>query len=284
MLYSNEANLVFIHVPKNAGKSMRHAFARSTGLSYSFLARDLGVSEARAAQLMDEEVEVAEVGPVKPAHLPLAIVEHRFPATWATLRSAKSFILVRPPRDRFFSALMQRLGEFGDVGAIRTDNPLVREEAARVCEWLDGRGPFSDVQYIHFSRQTDYADLRGERIVSAVYPLDRIDLAARWIEIETGMRLDVAHDHARREPKRWAGALQPAARVIGRKMMPRAIKKAIYPLWMNSGVFADASNRYRSIDLGHDVERFIASYYACDARLYEDAASGARAMAQRAIA
>lgn len=284
MLYSHEANLVFIHVPKNAGKSMRYAFERSMGLSYSFLARDLGVNEACAAQLMDEEVEVAGLGLVKPAHLPLAIVEHGFPATWTTIRAAKSFILVRPPRDRFFSALMQRLGEFGDVGAIRTDSPQVREEAARVCEWLDGRGPFSDVEYIHFSRQSDYADLRGERVVSAVYPLDRIDLAACWIETETGIRLDVAHDHARREPKRWAGALQPAARFIGRKVMPRAVKKAIYPFWMNSGVFADAANRYGSIDLGHEVERFIADYYACDARLYEEATMGAQGTAQRAIA
>lgn len=278
MLYSDQANLVFLHVPKNAGKSIRHAFARGGGLSWSYLASDLGVDEARAEQLMDEEVEVSGLGPVKPAHLPLPVIASHFPATWAVIRAAKSFILVRPPRDRFFSALMQRLGEFGGVGTIRADDPAVRREAERVCRWLNGRGAFSTVEYIHFSRQSDYADLGGERVVSAIFPLERIDLAARWIEAETGVRLDIAHDHARREPRRWAGAVQPAARFIGRRLMPAAVKKAIYPLWMNSGVFADAASRYQAIDLGAEVEGFIADYYACDARLYEEAACAAAAI------
>lgn len=271
MLYSEQANLVFIHVPKNAGKSIRNAFARSTGLSWSFLASDLHVSDARAGQMMDEEVHVPGLGAVKPAHLPLPVIEAHFPATWTTIRSARSFVLVRPPRDRFFSALMQRLGEFAGVQGVRADDPLVCREAARVCEWLEGRGVFCDVEYIHFSRQTDYADLRGERVVSAIFPLDRIDAAARWIEAETGLRLDVAHDHARREPRRWAGVIQPAARFIGRRVMPSAMKKAFYPLWMNSGAFSDAASRYDAIDLGEDVERFIAHYYAADASLYDEA-------------
>lgn len=284
MLYSEQANLVFIHVPKNAGKSIRNAFARDAGLSYSYLASDLGVSEARAARLMDGETDVPGLGTVKPAHLPLPVIEAHFPATWATIRSARSFILVRPPRDRFFSALMQRLGEFADVRAIRADDPLVRREAAIVCNWLDRRGAFCDVEYVHFSRQTDYADLRGDRVVSAIFPLDRIDLAARWIEGETGLRLDIAHDHARREPRRWAGVIQPAARFIGRRMMPRAVKKALYPLWMNSGVFSDAASRYQSIDLGADIERFIADYYAGDARLYEEAVCSTDAALKSATA
>lgn len=275
MLYSEQANLVFLHVPKNAGKSIRHAFANSTDLSWSFLASDLDASEACAEQLMDGEVEVAGLGRVKPAHLPLSVIESRFPAMWATIRGAKSFILVRPPRDRFFSALMQRLGEFGDAGAIRLDDPLVRQEAARVCQWLEGRGPFSTVEYIHFSRQIDYAELCGERVVSAVFPVERVDLAARWIEAQTGLHVDVTHDHARREPRKWVGAIQPAARFIGRRLMPGVMKQAIYPLWMNSGVFSDAASRYRSIDLSGEIERFIADYYACDARLYEEAACAA---------
>lgn len=275
MLYSEHAGLVFVHVPKNAGKSIRNAFARSGSLSWSFLASDLGVSEARAAQLMDEEVDVPGLGRVKPAHLPLPVVESHFPATWATIRSGRSFILVRAPRDRFFSALMQRLGEFADVRGLRADSPLVRGEAARVCEWLEGRGAFCDVEYIHFSRQTDYADLRGDRVVSAIFPMDRTELAARWIETEAGLRLDIGHDHARREPHRWAAAIQPAARYVGRRLMPHAMKKALYPLWMNSGVFSDAASRYETIDLGGDVERFIADYYASDARLYEEAMSRA---------
>jgi hypothetical protein len=284
LLYSEEANLVFIHVPKNAGKSMRNAFARGMTLSHAFLAGDLGVDEARGEAMMDGEVDVPGIGAVKPAHLPLAIAEAHFPRTWATIRRARSFILVRSPRERFFSALMQRLGEFRDAGPIRADDPLVRDEARRVCEWLAGRGPFGEAEYIHFSRQADYADLRGERVVSAVFPVERIDLAARWVEAETGLRIDVAHDHARREPRKWAGVIQPAARFIGRRVMPRAMKKAIYPLWMNSGAFANAASRYDALDLGGEVEAFVAEYYACDALLHREALRGTEAPAMRVVA
>lgn len=269
---------MFLHVPKNAGKSIRHAFARSASLSWSYLAADLGVDEARAEQLMDGQVEVAGLGLVKPAHLPLPIIEAAFPKTWETLRSARSFILVRPFRDRFFSALLQRLGEFGGARGVRADDPLVRCEAERVCSWLDGRGPFSTVEYIHFSRQTDYADLRGERVVSAVFPVSRIDLAASWIKAETGVRLDIAHDHARREPRKWAASIQPLARFFGRRLLPAGVKKAVYPLWMSSGVFASAADRYGAIHLGDAVEQFIADYYAADAALYDEAARRANAM------
>jgi hypothetical protein len=284
MLYCEPARLVFLHVPKNAGKSVRKAFARCEGLSHDFLASDLGVDEVRAEELMDGEVDVPGLGPVKPAHLPLPIIEAHFPAMWRKIRSSRSFIFVRPPRDRFFSALMQRIGEFGGSVAIRADDPQVRREAEGVCEWLAGREAFSTVEYIHFSRQIDYAELRGKRIVSAAFPLDRLDLAARWVEDETGLRLEFPHEHARREPRRWAGAIQPAARFLGRRLMTPGMKKALYPLWMNSGVFSDAAGRYRAIDLGAEVEGFIAEYYARDARLYADSVQRARIVDQGSAA
>ena len=284
MLHCPAENLVFLHVPKNAGKSVRHALSRHAALSWSFLASDLGVNEARAERAMDEEVEVHGLGIVKPAHLPLPIIAGHFPQTWATIRSARSFILTRPPRDRFFSALMPRLGEFADMRSIRADDSRVRQEAEHVCAWLDGRDDFADVEYIHFSRQVDYADHGGERIVSALFPLEHIGSAAHWLAIETGLHLEFAHDHVRREPRKWAGALQPAARMVGRRVLPLALKKAIYPLWRNSGIFADAAGRYDSIDLGPDVERFISDYYAADVRLHAEAVAFAERLEIRSVA
>lgn len=285
MLYLKDANLAFLHIPKNAGQSVRKAMMDSGTLSYAAMASDLGVTEAQAEDLMEAGVDTLPgLGVVQPEHVPLAFIESHFPATWATLTGARSFILVRPPRDRFFSALLQRLREYRGQGAIRADDPIVAEEAGRICEWLDQRGPFCDMTHIHFSRQADYANLRGERIVSAVFPMDRADLAAQWVATETGLQLDVTHDHARREPRKWANPIQPAARFIGRKLLPRPIKKAIYPLWMNSGAFANAASRYQSIALSPSVEAFIADYYGCDTALYEEAASKARAQPHAAVA
>ena len=271
MLYNPKRNLAFIHIPKNAGQAVRKALSEAEPISYASFAADMKVDEARAEALMEEGTAFPDIGLVQPEHLPLAFLKSHFPDSWQVLTGAKSFILVRTPRDRFLSALMQRLREYGGAGAIRADDPLVAREAHHVCTWLDGRGAFCDKEYIHFSRQVDYADCDGERIVSAIFPLDRTDAAAAWVEAETGLAIDVTHDHARREPKGWARSLQPAARFIGRNLMPLPLKRAIYPLWTKSAVFANASKRYKTVDLGADVERFIADYYAADAAMYEEA-------------
>lgn len=281
MLHIDSANLSFIHIPKNAGQSVRRAMAECGTLSFAAMAADLKVSEEHAAKLMEAGVDIAGLGTVQPEHVPLAFLESNFPASWDVLRGAKSFLLARPPRDRFFSALLQRMREYHGFGAIRADDPAVVEEALRICDWLNGRESFCDMQFIHFSRQADYADLRGERIIGAVFPIDRTDLAARWVERETGLSLDITHDHARREPVKWASSIQPAARFIGRKLLPLPIKRAIYPFWMNSGAFANAAGRYHDIDLGSDVEGFVEEYYACDAALYAEAARKAQAVSSR---
>lgn len=276
MLYLQAHNLAFIHVPKNAGKSVDRALRPHGSLNFDDFARDCGVSADRAEQIMGENVQdFLGLGPVKPIHLPLAYVEAHLPSCWSTLQQANSFIFVRSPRSRFFSALLQRLGEYADVQALRADDPRVKLEAQRVCAWLDGRGPFCDMQYIHFARQVDYAELGGERIVSAIFPLDRADLAEQWALHRTGLTLQIAHDHARREPRKWARSIQPAARFLGRKLLPDAVREAVYPLWKNSGLFANASGRYDSVSLGTDVEQFISAYYADDAALYDEACRNA---------
>jgi len=276
MLYLKTHNLAFVHVPKNAGKSVDRALRSSGKLDFDDFARDCGVTAERAEHLMGDNVDdFLGLGPVKPIHLPLAYVESHLPRSWAALRQAHSFIFVRQPRARFFSALLQRLGEYADVQALRADDPRIVLEAQRVCAWLDGRGPFCDMQYIHFARQIDYAALRGARIISAIFPLDRTDLAERWVSEKTGLSLRIAHDHARKEPRKWAKGIQPAARFLGRTLLPDGLRKAIYPLWKNSGVFANASGRYGSVSLGAEVEQFITSYYAGDAILYAEACANA---------
>jgi hypothetical protein len=211
------------------------------------------------------------LGRVKIEHLPLVFWEKHFPNTWAAFAPLKSFVMLREPRDRFFSAVLQRLGEYKDLKNLRADDPQVTEEALRVSEWLGAREAFCDIDHIHFTRQADYVALRGVRKVSALFPIDAAEAAADWVKRETGLTIEVAHEHARREPKSWAKSIQPAARFVGRHVIPLGVKRAIYPLWRGSGVFDDASKRYKSIELADEVEQFVAEYYAEDAALYREA-------------
>jgi len=274
MKYLASRGLFFIHIPKCAGMSVRRALELPGEVDFSPVAADLGLTPAEAAEVTERGrgFDHPSLGRIHPAHLPLAALRDAMPATWATLTGARSFALTRPPRARFVSALMQRLKEFKDAGAIRTDDPAVAREAAHVCDWLATRsGPFTDIEYIHFARQVDFTDLDGARVVGALFPVTRTDALADWIAAETGLSMTIAHDHARRQPKGWAKGLQPAARFAGRRLMPRTIKRALHPIWTRSGAFADAAGGYGALDLGAEVEAFVADHYAADAALHAEA-------------
>lgn len=267
------AAIAFIHVPKNGGKSIRQGLDAQFALNLGCTAADLGITPARLADDLasGDGVQHPVLGQIKLEHLPLIFWQEHFARTFAAFRSCQSFILVRNPRDRFLSAVMQRLGEFKDMTALRADDPAVTQEALQMCDWLAGRGAFCDIEYAHFARQTDYADLAGVRQVSAIFPIERAYLAQAWVADKTGKSVAVKHDHARREPKAWAKSFQPAVRFVGRYLIPPPIKRAVYPWWRQSAVFDDAAKRYKTIPLDTQVERFVAEYYAADVALYNEA-------------
>jgi len=120
--------------------------------------------------------------------------------------------------------------------------------------------------------------------VNGVFPTSAMSEVSTWVKRSCGLDLQVGHDHARRQPKPWARTIQPMARFAGRYLMPKGIKRVLHPLWMSSGVFADAAKGYAHVDLGKDVEDFLATYYAGDFALHEAAKANARKEAELANA
>lgn len=273
MKYLPRRNLFFVHIPKCAGMSVRAALTIEGEPSFGPIAEDLGLDEEEAERVTERGngFDHPRLGLIHPAHLPLASVKAQMPRTWEALLAARSFGLTRDPRRRFISALLQRLKEFKDAGAIRADDPIVREEAERVCSWLDGRDIFTDIAYAHFIRQSDFGDVDGKRILTALFPIERTDALSRWVEETSGLQIEIERSHLRRQPKRWARGVQPVVRMVGRHMMPVAVKRMLHPLWVGSGVFANAANIYEKVDLGTDVEAFIDRYYAVDRDLHDEA-------------
>ncbi|WP_143535000.1 hypothetical protein [Roseivivax jejudonensis] len=273
MKYLHRRKLFFLHVPKCAGMSLRSALTIPGETDFGPLADDLGLSPEEAERVTERGngFDHPVLGRIHPAHLPLAAIRSELPRTWRALSEARPFAVVRAPRDRFVSALMQRLKEFRDAGAISADDPLVRREASAVCDWLSARDRFTDIEFVHFTRQVDYVDTPDGTRLCTVFPVEDMRALVDWIEAESGLTIEVAHTHSRRQPTRWSKSLQPAARFVGRRLLPRPVKAALHPLWMNSAAFTDAAQSYRDVDFGPDVEAFIADYYAADARLHSEA-------------
>ena len=273
MLICKRADIAFVQIPKNGSKSIRQALLDSFGLDHGPVSRDLGWTEAQFddAYARGQKSYLPALGDNNLDHITLPGYRDHLPQAYAALRAAHSFAMIREPRDRFLSALLQRLGQFRDMKAIRATDPVVVEEARHVCDWLDGKTYFHDREYIHFTRQIDYVDLDGERIITAIFPINRTDQIENWIETLTGVPISIAHEHARREPKSLGKVLYPPLRYLGKRVVSRKLRQTVYPLWRNSPLFANAANSYEKVHLGPDVEQFIARFYADDARLYEEA-------------
>ena len=279
MKHLPDHGVFFVHIPKCAGMSVRAALQEGGGSDFSAIGADLQLDPSEAMRVTERGrgFDHPSLGRIHPAHLPLALLQSDMPRTWAALTTSKAFAVTRDPRDRFISAVMQRMKEFKDAGAIRADDPGVAEEARAICDWLAARDVFADIEYIHFARQIDYVDIGGTRVVKHVFPLDGLDALAAWLKKDAGLAVQIAHGHIRRQPRKWARAVQPAARFLGRNLMPRPVKQALHPLWIGSAVFSDAAQGYGEIDFGSDVEGFIKDYYARDAELHRAAREAARA-------
>lgn len=100
MRYAPIPGVAFVHMPKNAGQSVRNALKAVT-------------VEPR---FTDEAVE--EIHPGRPA---LKLLSGRFQASSAALATAHNFAMTRVPRARFVSALMPRMKEFDKAGDLHAE-------------------------------------------------------------------------------------------------------------------------------------------------------------------
>jgi len=132
LLYVKDYNLAFRHIPKNAGKAIRRSLENAATISHASIARDLRIDEAEAERLLVGNVVLPGYGLVQMEHLPLEAMRSHFPHSFDVLRNARSFVLAREPRARFFSALLQRLGEYKNVKGLRRRSSGDERSAARL--------------------------------------------------------------------------------------------------------------------------------------------------------
>ena len=273
MRYADKQNLFFAHIPKCAGRSVIKALGASTRYPFAEMAADTGLTvEEAEARFVHTGYDHPALGPIDPFHLPLPVLSEHFPRTYGLVSNATAFAILREPRARFISALTQRMREHLGYSNLRLEDPAVQTEAEAVCEWLRGRAVFADVTYVHFTRQADYVEEGGRRIVRHLFSIDDMGGLESWLGSQ-GLDVEIEYGFDRRQPKKWFRALHPIASGASR-LLPTAVRRAIYPYWVNSGVFARAVSEYDQLQFSDGVERFIRDYYAKDAELYRSVAGG----------
>lgn len=186
MLISDTHQFAFVHIPKSAGTTVRFTLA--------------DYDERKARYVEQARRDHPDLGPLDFAHLPLALVKQLYPDDFALLSSYKSFALIRDPMARFASSLHEHL-HWTKGQALSDISPDQRREvAAGVIAKLRAQAddaPVTDPALIHFSRQCDYLELEGARVVSNIYPTERVDELLAAVGEITGTPVKAASKNRR---------------------------------------------------------------------------------------
>jgi hypothetical protein len=257
MILDDTHRTAFVHVPKCGGTSISLQFGDLD--SYCGAFRRKGVHPT--------------LGAIHYAHIPLRFLRACYPVEFDKVSTYRSFALTRDPHARFASATFQRLEEFLGVPKIDITRARALEEARAVKGWLAGRGPFCDLEYIHFSRQVDYVYLDGARIVDAVFPIE--DIAELAVALE-----EICHIHfdpKRREntnfgsPSRLLSVLHLAKPLYSR-VTSWAFRERLL-LLAKRWKLQSPQSLYDDFRRDTEIRDFVEDYYAEDFRLYRTARS-----------
>ncbi len=273
MLYAQSHQLGFIHIPKCAGISIVRTLEDVASFPEAAILRDLPeLHSSRIEGWSEHIVRHPKLGDIHLAHLPLPILQEHFPATWSLFHSASTFAIVRDPRSRFVSALMQRMREFKGYGATGVRPEDLQREAVEVISWIDKRRVFADLQYIHFSRQSDYVDLSDRRVVTAVFPIERLDALRSWLGETFGLNdLRTTRSNASLAPHKSLQGLHRRFAPTYRAFLPKQFRAQIFETSKRFGLLEQASSNYANLSFSNDVESFIEAYYKKDQDIHRAA-------------
>ncbi len=253
MIISDDHRFVFVHVPKCAGTSLRHALRAIDSSGGAF--RAIG--------------EHPEMGSVHFAHLPLADVARYFPQAFEKVCDYRSMAIVRDPLDRFFSAIFQRLREFGGTGQSAITPEMIEREAAAIIRHLESRPARLDAEHVHFNRQADFIEFDGRQIVRQVFPLERLADAVRWIAQTTGV--EIGEERRNRTTEFSISSLRPIQRLLRApyaRLIPAERRTKIREQMARAGFYRDIPKQ-RFVSPGGVAEQFIRHHYSRDFAIYE---------------
>ncbi len=250
MIISDALRFAFIHVPKCAGSSVRTQLKAIDSYKGAFI--KTGFHE--------------QLGNIDYSHIPLLYLREHFREEFDKIDQYDSFALVRDPRVRFVSAVLQRIRTFKHIPHSHLTTKTIISNALEAIDWLSQRNTFADIEYIYFAPQSWFLVLDGRQIVENVFPVDRMAEFARVLDLQYGITVDAAvRENASmvvNSPllRRMQAALLPIYRPLLSDRLSESAVRALIAL----GIIVPAGKQYDLVLQDEDVAAFVASYYADD--------------------
>ncbi|MEL1249850.1 sulfotransferase family 2 domain-containing protein [Aurantiacibacter gilvus] len=257
MIISDKHQFAFIHIPKSAGSTVRHAL--------------MSLDERREQYYDRSRAEHPVLGALDHAHIPLAVLAEHFSADLALLREYRAYALLRDPLTRFESSLHEYVRT--RTGGLLADLSPV-EQRSNIATVLDllgqhGNAPVTNPALIHFARQSDYIELDGERIVDGLYLLEHVGQMLDDIEERVGEPLPRKDRNRRVEYSSPILASASGAVQRGlRRLLPASVTGPMFGLAKRGLLATGAASTLKSSAPealpDAEIEAFVREFYARD--------------------
>ena len=248
MIVSDDHKLVFVHIPKCAGVSVKAPL------------RAIDSTQGYYSRIGDHP----DLGRIHFAHIVLRDLATFFPDDFTKLRSYHAFAVVRDPRARFLSAVFQRLREFKGVPQSGITADRIEEEAGEIISVLEGSPDRLDLEFVHFNRQVDYLEFAGERLVDEIFAIERMPALVRFVSDRTG--IEVSEERENRSTELRHAGLRPFIRALRQPyamLVPHKARMRIRGAMVARGLYGDVDKK-ALIRPGGRTDGFIRNFYAKD--------------------
>lgn len=275
MIISDKYQFAFMHIPKCAGSTVRHALAPFDEAAERY--HNKAVAEHPVLKRLDHH------------HIPLAVLKEHFSDDFERLENYSSFALVRDPFTRFPSSLHERftqrnrksLGEF-DIKEVAKEVDVVLDKLSRHPK----DSPIIDPELIHFSRQKDFIFFGGQQVVKTVRTLGDVKDMLGEISQIVGRPIltDAWQNNRYYHTYPIARAMQSAITRPIERALPRKVWKPVFnsmkSVLLATGLIRPGGNPLPELPNADEIEAFISEFYADDIRLVETV-NAARNIPQR---
>lgn len=175
MIISHQHQIVFVHIPKCAGRYIRNSLASLDDTDgFFYLWRQMQNPEAEYIEYGSLQLNrcAKEKGYIDFAHMPLLMVAENFGNLFEKICQYRFFSIVRDPFARFPSSMEQRYKLFKKKRMAAVPNRELRKEITKTIEYLAQYPNSYAPEYIHFRPQADYVFLNGNQFVENLYVMD----------------------------------------------------------------------------------------------------------------
>lgn len=234
MVIDDENEIFFIHIPKNAGTFIR-----------------TNLKDGREFWGLRT---FPEIGKRDAAHLTLEEIRQALPQVFEKLIAYESFALIREPRERFVSSVLEAARDYHNTPKSAVSDEQIVELGEHYLSRLPNRG----VEFAHFTPQIDFVRLDGKPMIDNLFRLEDIDRCVAVLEQRVGRKFDDAKVNT--SPKKGNTVASEGWRLLTR-IAPQLRSTA-------GGKRISAKLEGRTLSLPSDLEKKVLDFYAEDLDLY----------------